>query len=165
MGITGINLEQAISRRGFREDLYYRLNVLPLVLPALRDRTGDIQPLAEHFLGKSVEMQHRSRMTVAPAAVEAMQAYPYPGNVRELKDIVDRAVLLSASSEIGLSDLPGCVRESGSRAQKRMSLEDIERNYITEVLDHTRGKKTAAAHILGISRKTLLEKRKRYGLD
>jgi transcriptional regulator with PAS, ATPase and Fis domain len=166
IALTNSNLEQAVSRRAFREDLYYRLNVIPMVIPPLRDRTADIRPLASYFLDRYTDLHRRPRMTFGPAVVAALEGYSWPGNVRELRNIIERAVLSVATAEVGLIDLPQCVRECAAGTIKhKLSLEEMERAYIAEVLEHTRGKKTLAAKILGISRKTLLEKRKRYGLD
>ena len=164
IALTNVDLERAVARRTFREDLYYRLNVIPIVVPSLRERRGDVRPLAEHFLAHLVAVHRKPRMTLAQSTLEALQAYTYPGNVRELRNIIERAVVTGSGPEILPQDLPAHVREA-SPASKKMSLEDMERGYIAEVLDYTRGKKTMAAQILGISRKTLLEKRKRYGLD
>jgi DNA-binding NtrC family response regulator len=164
IALTNVDLERAVARHTFREDLYYRLNVIPIAVPALRERPADMRPIAEHFLAQLVAMHRKPRMTFAAAAMEALQAYSYPGNVRELRNIIERAVVTGAGPEILPQDLPAHVREAAP-AGKKMSLEDLERSYIAEVLDFTRGKKTMAAQILGISRKTLLEKRKRYGLD
>jgi DNA-binding NtrC family response regulator len=105
-------------------------------------------------------------MELSPAVIAALEAYSFPGNVRELRNIVERAVVYGVGPEILVQDLPAHVRESAAQpAQKKMSLEEMERQYIAQILDFTHGKKTMAAQILGISRKTLLEKRKRYGLD
>lgn len=166
IALTTSNLEQAVSRRAFREDLYYRLNVIPMAIPPLREREGDVLPLATHFLNRCTEMDRRPRMQFGIAATAALEGYPWPGNVRELRSVIDRAVPGASGSEINLIDLPRQVRDCAAGAiRTKMSLEDMERNYISDVLEHTRGKKTLAAKILGISRKTLLEKRKRYGLD
>ena len=164
IALTNVDLERAVARRTFREDLYYRLNVIPIAVPALRERRADVRPLAEHFLSQLAIVHRKPKMNFAPATIEALQAYSYPGNVRELRNIVERAVVTGSGPEILPQDLPAHVREAGP-ATKKMSLEELERGYIAEVLDFTRGKKTMAAQILGISRKTLLEKRKRYGLD
>jgi len=161
---TNVDLKQMCKEGRFREDLYYRLNVIPIAVPALRERPADVRPIAEHFLAQLVAMHRKPRMTFTAAAMEALQAYSYPGNVRELRNIIERAVVTGAGPEILPQDLPAHVREAAP-AGKKMSLEDLERSYIAEVLDFTRGKKTMAAQILGISRKTLLEKRKKYGLD
>jgi transcriptional regulator with PAS, ATPase and Fis domain len=166
IALTNSNLEQAVSRRAFREDLYYRLNDIPMVIPSLRDRTADIRPLASYFLDRYTDLHRRPRMTFGPAVMAALEGYSWPGNIRELRNVIERAVLSVATTEVGLIDLPQCVREcAAGTIRHKMSLEEMERAYISEVLEHTRGKKTLAAKILGISRKTLLEKRKRYGLD
>jgi DNA-binding NtrC family response regulator len=165
IALTNVDLERAVSRRTFREDLYYRLNVIPLVIPPLRERAADIRPLARHLLAQLCEVHRHPEMTFAPAALSALESYQFPGNVRELRNLLERAVIYTASAEIGVEDLPAHVRKAGAAPASKMSLEDLERVYIAEILDYTRGKKTKAAQILGISRKTLLEKRKRYGLD
>ena len=164
--LTTSNIDQAVARRSFREDLYYRLNVIPMVIPPLRERVADIRPLVTMLLNRLADMHRRSRLQLEPMALSALEAYSFPGNVRELRTILEHAVQTASGAEIHLTDLPSQVRESFSgAARNKMSLEDLERAYISEVLEHTRGKKTMAAKILGISRKTLLEKRKRYGLD
>ncbi len=166
IAMTTSNLEQAVQRRAFREDLYYRLNVIPMVVPPLRERVADVRPLATNFLARYRDIHRRSRMTFGPAVLSALESYSWPGNVRELRTVVEKAVLAAGANEISLTDLPQPVRDSAVNAiDRKLSLEDMERTYIAEVLEHTRGKKTLASKILGISRKTLLEKRKRYGLD
>lgn len=166
IALTNIDLERAVARRAFREDLYYRLNVIPLTVSPLRERRADIAPLAQHFLDQLSEVHRKQRMSFSPAAMSILEQYAFPGNVRELRNIVERAVVLGGSREIAVEDLPMNVRSSGSgTASTRKSLEDVERAYIAEILDYTRGKKSKAAQILGISRKTLLEKRKKYSLD
>ena len=166
IALTTSNLDQAVARRTFREDLYYRLNVIPIVIPPLRERTADILPLATAFLNRLTDTGRRPRLVLDSTARAALESYSFPGNVRELRNFMERAVQSTTGTEIQLTDLPSQVRESFSgAARNKMSLEDLERTYISEVLDQTRGKKTMAAKILGISRKTLLEKRKRYGLD
>jgi transcriptional regulator with PAS, ATPase and Fis domain len=166
IALTTTNLDQAVSRRTFREDLYYRLNVIPIVIPPLRERTTDIRPLATAFLNRYADMNRRPRPVLDPLATAALESYSFPGNVRELRNFMERTIQSAVGTDVQLIDLPPQVRESFSgAARNKMSLEDLERAYISEVLDQTRGKKTMAAKILGISRKTLLEKRKRYGLD
>jgi transcriptional regulator with PAS, ATPase and Fis domain len=162
VSITNVDLEQAVARKAFREDLYYRLNVVPLVLSPLRERRGDILPLAEHFLAQLSEIHRRPKSKLSPQAAAALAAHDFPGNVRELRNILERAVVHGAKARIEPEDLPSYLRGS---APQRKTLEDLERDYIAEILDHTRGRKSKAADILGISRKTLLEKRKRYKLD
>jgi len=162
IALTNIDLEHAVARRTFREDLYYRLNVVPLVVPPLRERPGDIAPLAEHLVAQLAEVHRKPRPALSAAALRALEDYQFPGNVRELRNLLERAVVYGTGTEIRVEDLPGHV--AGAKAKKQ-TLEELERAYIAEVLEHTRGKKSQAAAILGISRKTLLEKRKRYGLD
>jgi DNA-binding NtrC family response regulator len=166
VALTSADLEQAVARRTFREDLYYRLNVIPVVVPPLRDRRRDIRPMAEHFLAQLAAVHQKPRLRFAQDVFPALEAYAYPGNVRELRNMVERAVISAAPPEVTLEDLPAHVRESAAaNASPKMTLEELERAYIAEILDYTRGKKSRAAEILGISRKTLLEKRRRYGLE
>ncbi|HWR36572.1 MAG TPA: sigma-54 dependent transcriptional regulator [Clostridia bacterium] len=164
IALTSIDLESAVARRTFREDLYYRLNVIPLVIAPLRERPADIAPLAQHFLLKLATMHRKPHHCFAPEAISALEEYSFPGNVRELRNIVERGIIMSTSPEIGPEDLPAYVRRGSSTSSSKLTLEELERGYIEEILDHTRGKKSKAAAILGISRKTLLEKRKKYGL-
>ena len=165
IALTNIDMERAVARRTFREDLYYRLNVIPLVVPALRERPADIRPLAKHLLTQLCDVHRKPHMTISTAALAALENYAFPGNVRELRNTLERAVIYNSAAEVALEDLPAHVRDAAGASAKKMSLEELERVYIAEILDYTRGKKTKAAQILGISRKTLLEKRKRYGLD
>jgi transcriptional regulator with PAS, ATPase and Fis domain len=162
VALTNADLEKAVSEGAFRQDLFYRLNVIPLLVPPLRERRGDIRPLVEHFLPRLAELNRRPHLKASAAALALLEAYEYPGNVRELRNLLERALVQGQGPEIMPADLPRRVRESSPR---KMTLEELERAYIAEVLDATRGKKGRAAEILGISRKTLLEKRKRYGLD
>jgi two-component system response regulator AtoC len=162
IALTNADLEQAVAQGAFRQDLFYRLNVIPLVVPPLRERRGDIGPLIQYFLGRLGEVHRQSVPNVSSAARALLETYEYPGNVRELRNLLERALVQAQGPEITPADLPERVRETSPR---KMTLEELERAYIAEVLDATRGKKSRAAEILGISRKTLLEKRKRYGLD
>ena len=104
-------------------------------------------------------------MHLVPKAAEALQQYDFPGNVRELKNLLERALIFTSGQEIGLEQLPAHLSEGKPAVEGKRTLAELERQYIAEVLDYTRGRKSRAAQILGISRKTLLEKRKRYGLD
>lgn len=163
VAISNVDLQDAVAAGAFREDLFYRLNVLPIQVPALRDRSGDIKPLALKILAQLEATYRRNGLKLMPDAIAALQGYAFPGNVRELRNLLERAVVQSVANELSVADLPANVREGGVKS-KKLSLEEIERNYIAEILDHTRGRKSKAAEILGISRKTLLEKRKKYGL-
>jgi len=148
----------------FREDLFYRLNVIQLVLPPLRERASDIHPLSEHLLARLCAVHHRSVKRISKPALAALERYAFPGNVRELRNLLERCVVAGTNPEIAEEDLPAHVRSGGAHGAKQ-TLQEVERAYIAEVLDYTRGKKSKAAEILGISRKNLLEKRKRYKLD
>ena len=163
VAISNVDLQEAVAVGAFREDLFYRLNVVPLHVPALRERPADIKPLARRFVKHLETTYHRNGLRMTAAALAALERYAFPGNVRELKNMLERAVVHALGNEIDVMDLPLPVREGGAAA-KKLSLEELERNYIAEILDYTRGRKSKAAEILGISRKTLLEKRKKYGL-
>ena len=164
IALTNADLERAVERRHLREDLYYRLNVFPIVVPPLRSRPADILPLARHLLENICALHRLPKRSLSPGAASALEAYDFPGNVRELKNMLERAAIYAPGQEIGADLLPAHL---GGREKKetKTTLQEMERQYIAEVLDYTRGKKTRAAQILGISRKTLLEKRKRYHLD
>jgi len=164
LALTNVNLEEAVAQKNFREDLFFRLNVVPLHVPALRERHSDILPLAEHLLKQLCEIHRRPRKKLSKAAAKALEVYSFPGNIRELRNLLERALIHGASETIELRDLPEHLQRSSANRDGKPTLEDVERQYIAEVLDHTRGKKSLAAHILGISRKTLLEKRKKYKL-
>jgi DNA-binding NtrC family response regulator len=168
-----VDLELALAR-AFREELYHRLKITSLVVPPLRDRPRDVRPLAEQFLAMFAAARRRPQPRLSEAALHQLQQYWFPGNVSELRDLMEHAVLACPAAEIMPQDLPAQVRHPNAAREGRvlaledegrmLSLEEMERAYIAEVLDYTRGKKGQAAGILGISRKTLLEKRKRYGL-
>ena len=160
IALTNADLDKAVAEGAFRQDLFYRLNVIPLLVPPLRERRRDIAPLAEHFLSQLCELRRHAPARLSAAARSALEGYDYPGNVRELRNLLERALVHAQGPEIGVADLPQL-----RQRQPRQTLAERERAYIAEVLDATRGKKSRAAEILGISRKTLLEKRKRYGLD
>jgi DNA-binding NtrC family response regulator len=168
---TNRDLQELVDGGGFRADLFYRLNVVRLELPALREHRDDIPLLAHHFLEKHAQRQGKDIGEIAPQAMEALTAYGYPGNVRELENLVERAVTLRSSGRLELADLPAEVRgqaAAGGReepaAQGLPTLEERERQYIREVLVHTGGNKTRAAEILGIDRVSLWRKIKKYGL-
>ena len=164
LALTNVDLERAVAQHSFREDLFYRLNVVPLAVPPLRERPKDIVPLAKMFLEQLSELHRSRRVTLSADACRALERYAFPGNVRELRNMLERAVVLGTSQEVTDEDLPAQVRQVAA-VSRRPSLEELERAYIAEILDYTRGKKSKAAEILGITRKTLLEKRKKYELD
>jgi DNA-binding NtrC family response regulator len=162
IALTNTDLEDAMRRGSFRQDLFYRLNVVPLRLRPLRERTADIRPLARRLLAQLCELHGMREKKISAAALAALEQHPFPGNIRELRNLLERALVHGGSPEIRPADLD---LKAAGRAAPRKSLAERERDYIAEVLDAVHGKKSKAAAILGISRKNLLEKRKRYKLD
>lgn len=160
---SSVDLERAVARRMFREDLYYRLCVGALVIPPLRERSDDIPALAELFVAQFAQLHRRAQPSLSGEALDSLRNYAFPGNVRELRDAMEQAALHSPGPRIGMEDLPPAMHRG--RTHPLISLDELERGHIAEVLAATQGRKSKAAEILGISRKTLLEKRKRYGLE
>jgi DNA-binding NtrC family response regulator len=163
-------IETAVESGSFRTDLYHRLRVLPLRVPPLRDRRADMRMLIGQFLKAAARRAGRPAPSLTAGAVTRLTSHTWPGNVRELQHTLDRAVVGSSGAVIDADDLP---MESapvetlfaGAAARQRPTLELLERRYIELVLLETRGSQTRAARILGISRKALWEKRKRFGLS
>jgi DNA-binding NtrC family response regulator len=165
------HLEAAVRDGAFREDLYHRLRVLPLRIPPLRDRAGDVAPLARAFLRESGARHRRPRVRLTNDAVSALERHTWPGNVRELKHAVERTVLSldPAHDDVHGRDLPAELFEDAGHvyavdAAGPPTLDEVERRYIELTLRQTKDNQGEAARILGISRKALWEKRKRYGL-
>jgi DNA-binding NtrC family response regulator len=157
---TNTDLEEAIAKKAFREDLFYRLTVVTLTVPSLRERVADIPLLVERFLEK-YGLEYKDRFVrMAPEALAVLERHPWPGNVRELENVVQRAIIMS-DREVGLAHLPDALKYK-IKFQKEgfISLRDKEKEYIQEVLLAMGGNKTKAAGILGIDRKTLREKLK-----
>ncbi|MBD3401127.1 MAG: response regulator [Candidatus Coatesbacteria bacterium] len=172
LAATNRDLEKEIERGAFRRDLFYRLNVVPIELPPLREREGDVLLLATRLLERTCERYERRSGGFEPEAVDALMRYRWPGNVRELENLIERLVVLADGQtvRVGLDDLPDDVVAAedsflSQAAARDLSLEELEKEYIKVVLTKTGGHKAKAAELLGINRKTLLEKRKRYGLD
>ncbi len=166
---TNKNLDAMIKDGSFREDLYYRLNVIQLDLPPLRSRPEDIVPLAENILATlGARQQPPRRMRLAPEAQHLLLAYNWPGNVRELMNVLERGVALCQGELISDEDLPTHVREKrpadflGAAVARRMTLADLEREFIMRVLEDEAGNKTRAAQRLGLDRKTLYRKLDEY---
>ncbi len=166
---SSADLEVLARENRFRKDLYYRLNVVAIRIPSLRERPGDVPLLAEHFLSEAARRHGKGPMRLRPETLEILRYHDWPGNVRELMNVLEGAVISSTGSEIGTEDLPlspeartGSVLRAAGHGL--VTLERLEESYIREVLRVCRGNKTEAAGILGINRKTLLEKRKRYGI-
>jgi two-component system response regulator HydG len=160
---THCDLESAIEEGRFREDLYYRINVVHVPLPPLRARVGDILPLAQHFLAHFASRAGKGVSGIAPAAAQKLVAYAWPGNVRELQNCMERAIALTRFDQIGVDDLPEKVRDyqrshvlvSSDDPSELAPLEEVERRYIARVMEAVDGNKTAAARVLGIERKRL----------
>jgi len=175
---TNADLEERVRRRDFREDLYYRLNVIPIHLPPLRDRKEDVPLLAKHFLRKICTDMRRPVLEITQAAVRALESYQWPGNVREMENVIERTVALTDSDIIDVHDLPSQI---GGAAQKDnllpsmqipeegLDLADaiatIEQTLIKQAMDKSSNIKARAASLLNINRTTLVEKIKRYGMN
>jgi two-component system response regulator HydG len=170
---TNRDLEAALEAKRFREDLYFRINVIHIELPPLRARPGDILPIAQHFSQQFAERAHKDIRGISPLAAEKLLAYAWPGNVRELQNCVERAVALARYDELMPDDLPERIRDYRStdlvvvtdNPTELVSMEELERRYILRVLDAVGGNKTAAARVLGFERKTLYRKLEHFGLD
>jgi two-component system response regulator PilR (NtrC family) len=167
LAATNRNVEDDVRTGRFRQDLYYRLNVIRIEVPPLRDRREDIRPLAEHFLARCSAEQNKDLRGFSPDAVRALEAYGFPGNVRELENVTERAVALATGPTIGLGDLPREI--SGAAAQPTPGLitlpeegcnldevlGEVERRFLIEALDRSGGVRTQAAKLLGVSLRSL----------
>jgi transcriptional regulator with GAF, ATPase, and Fis domain len=174
---THRDLEKQIADGTFREDLYYRLNVFPIFLPPLRDRTSDIPLLAEHFLQKYAAGAGKAVRGLDASAVAALCAYPWPGNVRELENVIERALILARGPEITSADLeftrrpaPAAAATAGARAADGgrplgERLHEQERAAITAAIDAAQGNIAHAARALGINRSTLYYRLRKHGLE
>jgi DNA-binding NtrC family response regulator len=166
---TNRDLEQDVSDGRFREDLFWRLNVIRLKVPPLRDRSFDILLLAEHFVNKAAEAAKRPPLDVSSEALAILTAYSWPGNVRELENAIERAIAFARGPVITPDYLPERVRTSGSASvliarsvEQNMTIREMEREYILEVLRRTGGNKSRAAELLGLDRKTLYRRLDEY---
>jgi len=163
---TNKNLQEAIEKNQFREDLYYRLNVINLEIPPLRERREDIVPLSEYFLNKYNRKFMKSVKGFDRNAVVKFLEYEWPGNVRELENIIERAVILSESERIGTDDISIPDVQHGSVDEKAgLSLQEMEKEHILKVLREAGGNQTQARRVLGIDRKTLYLKIKKYNIQ
>ncbi|PLX86054.1 MAG: DNA-binding response regulator [Desulfuromonas sp.] len=176
---TNADLEEEVKSGNFREDLYYRLNVIPIALPPLRDRREDIALLCRHFLEKSCQEMTRPLMSLSRDAMVALEGYDWPGNVREVENVIERTVALTDGETIQRDDLPQPIgktadgkslqiihpRVSAEGIDMARIMEGIERSMIKEALDLAGGVKARAAALLTINRTTLVEKIKRLGLN
>ena len=161
---TNASLEQAIKNRTFREDLYYRLNVITFTMPTLRERKEDIPLLAEHFLMKTTQEINRGVERISRDAMDELMLYEWPGNVRELSNAIERAVVVCKTGTITPLDLPIVKTLENELKKKYFSLTDVEKHHITKILNETSWNITKSSAILGVDRSTLYNKIKRYGL-
>ncbi len=167
---TNRDLRSEVESGSFREDLYFRLNVIPLEIPPLRERPADIVPLAQHFLANYCR-EERRQLELGEAALETLVAYPWPGNARELENVVERAVVLTAGDQIGAADLHLDTNETATRgtpdgtATLRQHLDRAAAEHIARALRETGGSRSEAAELLGIERTTLYRMMKKLGVD
>jgi two-component system NtrC family response regulator len=166
---SSVDLREAVLSARFREDLYHRLNVMRLKLPPLRSRREDIRPLAELFLARERERGSTRATGFAPETLALLTGYLWPGNVRELRSTIERAALVTEGELVLPSALSPQVLEQPATLwtgrERRPTLRDVEMAYLRHVLEAVGGNQTRAAAVLGISRKALWEKRRRYGIE
>jgi DNA-binding NtrC family response regulator len=165
---TNKNLEHEVRAGRFREDLFYRLNVISIPLPPLRDRREDIKPLADHFLKKSSLRMKKSVTGITPEALKFLVDYDWPGNIRELENVIERAVILARTENLTPKELPLWKKEPQAPTKREgplVSLENMERDHIARTLAGTGYHKSKSAEILGISRRTLDRKIAEYGIS
>jgi two-component system response regulator HydG len=173
LAATNRDLESAVEDKRFREDLFFRINVIQIPLPPLRARVGDILLLAQHFIQELARRTGKSVKGVSVEAATKLLAYPWPGNVRELMNCVERAVALTRHDQIVVEDLPDRVQNhhsaqivlGGDDPTQLLPMDEVEKRYILRVLEAVAGNKTAAARILGFERKTLYRKLERFGVE
>jgi two-component system, NtrC family, response regulator HydG len=158
-----------VDQGRFRDDLYFRLNVFPVELPPLRERLEDLPLLAEHFLRVYAEKNQRRVRTLAPEVLEAFRRHPWPGNIRELENIIERGVIVCRGDTLRLEDLPGGLQHLGPGdpfpEEGEPQLADLERQLISRTLEKVAGQRRQAAEILGISMDELNLKMRSYGLE
>jgi DNA-binding NtrC family response regulator len=162
-----VDLDAAVKAGRFREDLFYRLNVINIRVPPLRERKQDVTALIQYFVKQYAAKHARKVDRITPPALALLKSYDYPGNARELANVIERAVIVASGRSIEEPDLPAGLSAAVVAQRQREqppSLAEMEASYIAEVLAATRGNKTQCARILGISRKNLYEKIARYEL-
>ncbi len=168
---TNRDLSEALKDGSFREDLYYRLNVIAIPVPPLRERRTDIPLLVEYFVDQFAERSSSARVSVTPAATEWLQNQQWPGNVRELENAIERAIVLASGTSLDVPDFeqgaPASLHTRGTAAaaDEMISLGALERVHIERVLSACEGQKTKASAILGINRTTLWKKLRTYGME
>jgi len=160
------NLEQEVEKGNFRSDLYYRISVMKIEIPSLRKRKEDIKQFAEYFVKYYSRKLGAGITKVTPEFFQKLESYDFPGNIRELRNIIERAVILSDGKTLTELSLPkDIVNKINSHPMVSLNLEDVEKNHILSVLEQTNGNKTKAAEILGIGLTTLYRKLQAYGLE
>jgi two-component system NtrC family response regulator len=170
---TRVDLEARVREGTFREDLWFRLHVVPLRIPPLRERAGDVPLLLEHFLTRSASRHGRPVPTIAPAALDRLEQHDWPGNVRELENLVERLVVLGREGTIAEGDLPASIGGAGARfggarveiPADGLVLEEVEKGLLEEALRRHGGNQSAAARFLGLTRQTLIYRMKKFGLS
>ena len=171
---TNRDLEAAVRDGGFRRDLFFRLNVVPIVIPPLRERPEDVPPLAEYFLAKMTTALRRPARTIPRETMAMLERYAWPGNVRELKNVIERAIILEEGSEILPAHLPDELKPGGRALDLEpgfklpaggIQLEEMEKDLIRQALEQARGNKTRAAELLGLTRDTLRYRVEKYSLS
>jgi two-component system response regulator HydG len=168
---TNKDLDVEIEEGRFRRDLYYRLNISSVFIPPLRERKGDVELLSYYFLEKYCRSNEKDVRAISEGVMELLEAYDFPGNVRELENVVAGAVVLETSDTLTLQSLPPYLRKAAAThearvpAEVRKTLADVEAEHIRAVIEHTGGNRSEAARILGISRVGLLAKLKRLDLE
>ena len=166
---TNVDLEKEVAEQRFRQDLFYRLSVIVIVVPPLRARRTDIPLLVERFV-ESASTRAGRRIEMSPEAIEALSRYSWPGNVRELENTIERLVLFSRASVIDLEDLPPSIRTRAPGLEEGLfvdlpSLDELERRYLQHVLKSVDGNRSRAAAIMGVDRRTLYRMAERFGID
>ena len=170
LAATNEDLADAVRKGNFREDLFYRLSVVPVHIPPLRERKEDIPLLVEHFLQKYNKRTKKNIASISTQVLKALIEYDWPGNIRELENTIERAVVLSKSEEFKIEDLVyhgirGRAEFWNTMGDKMRTLEEIEKEYLKSVLQNHKGKRSTIAKALGIDRKTLWTKIKKYNLE
>jgi two-component system response regulator HydG len=173
LAATNRDLESAVEERGFRKDLYFRINVIQIELPPLRSRGMDILLLAQHFVEQFAAQSGKQVKGISEAMGERLLAYTWPGNVRELRNVIERAVALTRYDKLAVESLPEKIREyrssqvfiEGDDPSELVPMEEVERRYILHVMRSVGENKTLAARILGLDRKTLYRKLRQYGVE
>jgi DNA-binding NtrC family response regulator len=168
IALTNADLKSAVDRRAFRDDLFYRLNVVHIHVPALRERAQDLEPLVRFFAATYAQKHGTHATRLSADALGYLKSYDFPGNVRELANIIERAAIVAGGARIEVTDLPESLRvaaEVRGRENRRPTLAEVEADYLREVLASVKGNKAEAARILGISRKNLYERLARESKD